>query len=351
MSHHPHRQHPSTRRGRRGRALAGAAAVAVVTQAPAATPSDAPATGDDADDGRGRAYGQVLDTLRPDQFETSKTDSLTGEYEYALADADEDGKPELVVRQLARAKGTTEESPVKVFGYDARRRTALEARRTVYDGAESVGFMRYAVTGTRDGSGLVYSKWNGGDGQTTSVVVRFTGTDLEDAPGRVWDYRIDRSPADLEALKVPLQWTPSGDRGPLTGSGGPTSGEQAAPPAGQAAPPAAGAASTDGRSKADFPYYTVGQTGTAPASSPNRTSPEFGRAVYDAFIDAWTRTGDDEPVLSVTSPVTGTAYTMTCSYAGSGGLSVLCSGGQDAKVYIYRPIPDSVTKPNHLQQG
>ncbi|RRQ06547.1 hypothetical protein [Corynebacterium bovis] len=214
--------------------------------------------------------------------------------------------------------------------------------------------MRYAVTGTRDGSGLVYSKWNGGDGQTTSVVVRFTGTDLEDTPGRVWDYRIDRSPADLEALKVPLQWTPSGDRGPLTGSGGPTPGEQAAqaaPPAGQAAPPAAGAASTDGRSKADFPYYTVGQTGTAPASSPNRTSPEFGRAVYDAFIDAWTRTGDDEPVLSVTSPVTGTAYTMTCSYTGSGGLSVLCSGGQNAKVYIYRPIPDSVTKPNHLQQG
>lgn len=105
-----------------------------------------------------------------------------------------------------------------------------------------------------------------------------------------------------------------------------------------------------GRSKADFPYYTYGHTGTAPSTEVNHTSPEFGRAVYEAFIEHWIATGDSEPELQVVSPVKKKSYSMNCSenvqYS-----TVLCTGGRDAKVYIYRPIDDSVTKPMDLQYG
>lgn len=105
-----------------------------------------------------------------------------------------------------------------------------------------------------------------------------------------------------------------------------------------------------GRSKADFPYYTYGHTGTAPSTEVNHTSPEFGRAVYEAFIEHWIATGDSEPELQVVSPVKKKSYSMSCSedvdYS-----TVLCTGGRDAKVYIYRPIDDSVTKPMDLQYG
>lgn len=106
-------------------------------------------------------------------------------------------------------------------------------------------------------------------------------------------------------------------------------------------------ASTGGRSKADFPYFTSGRTGTGPATGQvNKTSPEFGSAVYNAFLDHWIAAGDSQPVLQVASPVTGQTYTMTCT---QDTYSVLCTGGDEAKVYIYRPIPDSVTKPWGLQ--
>lgn len=106
--------------------------------------------------------------------------------------------------------------------------------------------------------------------------------------------------------------------------------------------------SQSGRSKADFPYYTYGRTGTAPSTEVNRTTPEFGRAVYDAFIEHWIATGDSQPVLEVVSPANGNTYSMSCS---ANDHSVLCTGGVGAKVYIYRPIDDSVTKPWGLQYG
>ncbi|MDN8634595.1 hypothetical protein [Corynebacterium kefirresidentii] len=105
-----------------------------------------------------------------------------------------------------------------------------------------------------------------------------------------------------------------------------------------------------GRSKADFPYYTYGHTGTAPSTEVNHTTPQFGRAVYEAFIEHWIATGDPQPELEVVSPADGFSYSMSCSenvqYS-----TVLCTGGRDAKVYIYRPIDDSVTKPMDLQYG
>lgn len=108
--------------------------------------------------------------------------------------------------------------------------------------------------------------------------------------------------------------------------------------------------SQSGRSKADFPYYTYGRTGTAPSTEVNHTSPQLGRAVYDAFIEHWIATGDSQPVLEVVSPADGNSYSMSCSenveYS-----TVLCTGGVGAKVYIYRPIDDSVTKPMDLQYG
>ncbi|GAB3941724.1 hypothetical protein [Corynebacterium tapiri] len=105
-----------------------------------------------------------------------------------------------------------------------------------------------------------------------------------------------------------------------------------------------------GRSKADFPGYTVGRTGTGPAWEPNNTSPEFGSKVYYAFIDHWIATGNTQPTLNVTSPVTGQTYEMSCT-GGQGTDSVLCQGGNNAKVYIYRPIPESVTKPTGYTYG
>ena len=78
----------------------------------------------------------------------------------------------------------------------------------------------------------------------------------------------------------------------------------------------------------------------------HKTSPEFGSAVYNAFLDHWIAAGDSQPVLQVASPVTWQTYGMTCT---EDAYSVLCTGGDEAKVYIYRPIPDSVTKPWGLQ--
>ena len=99
-----------------------------------------------------------------------------------------------------------------------------------------------------------------------------------------------------------------------------------------------------------FPYYTYGHTGTAPSAEVNHTTPQFGRAVYEAFIEHWIATGDPQPELEVASPADGFSYSMSCSenvqYS-----TVLCTGGRDAKVYIYRPIDDSVTKPMDLQYG
>lgn len=112
--------------------------------------------------------------------------------------------------------------------------------------------------------------------------------------------------------------------------------------------PVAPQADTGGRSKADYPYFTAGHLGTSNPSGNNNTSAEFARVVYDQFIDNWIRTGMNNPVLTATSPVSGGTYTMTCSPQ---SMYVLCTGGNNAKVYILEPIDPSVTRPMDLMYG
>lgn len=114
--------------------------------------------------------------------------------------------------------------------------------------------------------------------------------------------------------------------------------------------PKPAAADTGGRSKADYPYYVADRLGTAPVpGGSGNTSPQFARAVYEAFIDHWVRTGDKQPVLNVASPVTGQTYAMTCTAAARS--HVECAGGNNAKVYILAPLDPTVTPPMGLQQG
>lgn len=61
------------------------------------------------------------------------------------------------------------------------------------------------------------------------------------------------------------------------------------------------------------------------------TSPEFARAVRDAFISNYLDTGELNGQVRATSPVTGQTYEINCE---DNGEFVTCTGGTNAVIYI-----------------
>lgn len=67
------------------------------------------------------------------------------------------------------------------------------------------------------------------------------------------------------------------------------------------------------------------------SAASSRTSGPFAANVYSAFVDAYNSTGSPNVTVDVYSPVTGNTYTMSCS----GGSTVYCTGGNNARVRIW----------------
>lgn len=67
------------------------------------------------------------------------------------------------------------------------------------------------------------------------------------------------------------------------------------------------------------------------SAASSRTSGPFAANVYSAFVDAYNNTGSPNVTVNVYSPVTGYTYTMSCS----GGSTVYCTGGNNARVRIW----------------
>lgn len=263
--------------------------------------------------------------------------------QYAEVDITADGKPELLIQKPDINQELNGWSVVEVYDSHGEKYTAsVTGREDFWIGAAGSGGSRAMLQTTADHTGLLYSTWMSLNTEVKTQLWHVDGTAVVDS-GKEWKYPWkggdsgiqDEAPEDLKGNIVDIEWE---DIEPS--SNGSTTGkkEQQAQQ------------SNSGRSKADFPYFTSGRTGTAASDEPNNTTPEFGRAVYDAFISHWIATGDSQPQLQVTSPRTGQTYTMTCVDRGEYS-SVLCSGGNNAKVYIYHPIDDSVTKPMNLQYG
>ena len=61
------------------------------------------------------------------------------------------------------------------------------------------------------------------------------------------------------------------------------------------------------------------------------TTAGFAANVYEAFQDSYGRTGTPDMTVSVYSPATKITYRMTCS----GGETVYCTGGKNARVKIW----------------
>ena len=258
---------------------------------------------------------------------------------YAKVDITSDGEPELLLetQDIAADKGWHR---VSVYDSQGEKYSAtVHGEEGFLHRAGHATMDRSMLQATADHNGLLFSTWHGTRPDVHTELWTVDGQALVHS-GKDWDYRWkgldnglqDQAPADLKANAIEIEWK---DVNPAE-AGSARSAQEGQTPA-----------STDGRSKADFPYFTSGRTGTGPATGQvNKTSPEFGSAVYNAFLDHWIATGDSQPVLQVASPVTEQTYTMTCT---EDTHAVLCTGGDEAKVYIYRPIPDSVTKPWGLQ--
>lgn len=263
--------------------------------------------------------------------------------QYAEVDITADGKPELLL-QTPDVNGERNEWPV-VHVFDSqgsKYSVSVNGNDGFWNGSGNVSFSRTKLQATADNTGLLFTSWSGTAPEVNTQLWTVEGNTLV-ASGKAWDYTWkgdgsgiqDDAPEDLRRNAVDIDWKDVKES--AEGSAGAQ--EQQAQQ------------SNSGRSKADFPYFTSGQTGTASnAGQANSTSPEFGRAVYNAFIEHWIATGDSQPQLQVASPVTGQTYSMSCVDQGAYS-SVLCSGGNNAKVYIYHPIDDSVTKPSNLQYG
>lgn len=67
------------------------------------------------------------------------------------------------------------------------------------------------------------------------------------------------------------------------------------------------------------------------AADTDVTSAGFAANVFEAFQDAYGRTGSTDVTIKAYSPAVGTDFTMTCS----GGATVYCSGGNNARVRIW----------------
>lgn len=61
------------------------------------------------------------------------------------------------------------------------------------------------------------------------------------------------------------------------------------------------------------------------------TSASFAANVFEAFQEAYGRTGSTDVTVSAYSPATGKTYSMSCS----GGNTVHCTGGNNARVKIW----------------
>lgn len=67
------------------------------------------------------------------------------------------------------------------------------------------------------------------------------------------------------------------------------------------------------------------------SAASSKTSGPFAANVYSAFVDVYNSTGSPNVTVDVYSPVTGNTYTMSCS----GGSTVYCTGGNNARVRIW----------------
>lgn len=264
--------------------------------------------------------------------------------QYAKADITGDGKEELLLK-APNTYGEQGSWPVvEIYDSNGSKYSAsVNGHEGFWVGSADAGYERTSLQTTADHKGLLYSSWMGTSPEVSTKLYAVQGNAIVDS-GQQWDYRWPggdssiqtNAPADLKNNAQDINWKDVG----ASGGNAPAGGNQ------QSAP-----ASSNSRSKADFPYFTSGHTGTAPnPSEANTTSPEFGSAVYQAFISNWVATGDSQPTLQVSSPVTGQSYSMSCADQSAYGF-VLCQGGNNAKVYIYRPIDPSVTKPMDLQYG
>ncbi|GGG76438.1 hypothetical protein [Corynebacterium pelargi] len=298
-----------------------------------------------------KIFNHVLDHADEYDFDIEDASST---YDYSLVDANGDGQKELLLRKTPNAAVGS----VLVFAADPEHNQAILADTALKDGVATAGGGRYSIAGTKSEHGIIASSGEAASGATTAVLYTIDGASLVDQ-GQ-WNYTAGSSgtPESLEAAEAELDWENIAQRpfneqpdllrsnpGDLPNIEGETGGNDAA-----SAKPEEKTSNrsiedvVDGRSKADFPTFS----GDASSANPNyvpKTSPQFARAVYNAFILEWIYNANTTPVLEVTSPVTGQTYTMTCVQ----DTSVTCRGGNDAVVYIYPPSP--YAPPDGVQWG
>lgn len=302
------------------------------------------------------AYREVLDNPEAFPFASSNDLQPTGDYNYALADADGDGTPELLLEQERRFGEYNEISGVQVITFDPASGKAVAARymgngRVVPEelalGAASAGGSRAQLYGTTDGTGIIQALGYSGTGvySATNLSLRDGALTVE---GPFWDdYTVTAEPADLVSARTELTWTPTTDGGQLEGL---TVGGGTGLPSSQERTTQAIAAA-----KRTFPNFAADYLGTSgDPTVPHNTSDEFAQDVYRQFIRAYAANGLTDTTVTATSPVTNQSYTLTCegtiTLFGPTPL-VECTGGNQAVVYIGITTDPTVTPPTRLQQG
>lgn len=279
-------------------------------------------------------YSGALDGVSVDDFRDPEVTAgeLTGDFEYAVADLNADGTPELLVK----ANGT-EFSAVRLFGAAEENTELVETSKIFHDGAAGAGGSRMNVMTTTDNSGLLATSGLAGTGETETVLWSYDGAEMHES-GQTWHYRIDQIPSDLTSLEQKIDWTPVSDLSGLDDLSEGTA-EVEAGSEGGPQPTSAGdaddgnAASSGGTLPQSVTASSATSCGFAMSVAQEAMQPVYGG---DTISPADANGYAGIASVTATSPTNGQTYTMQRGI-GSGGGTSTCTGGNNAQVTVSKP--------------
>jgi hypothetical protein len=317
-------------------------------------------TGDGAGDNQAslaELYTGALDGLNVADFRDPEVTAgeLTGEFEYAVADLNADQSEELLVK----ANGT-EFSAIRIYGAAEGNAELVKTSKIFHDGAAGAGGTRMNVMTTSDSNGLLNTSFLSGTGEAKTTLWAFDGSDMTKSD-QTWEYRIDRTPSDLESSQRAIDWTPADDLTGLDALGEGTSEDEDGSGEGPE-PTTAGDAGDTGNSGASASSGgTLPQTATAPSeqiggdcgtvdgatvTAGGSTSCGFAMAVAQEALQPVYGRDTISPAdangyagiatVTATSPTNGQTYTMQCGIGSAAGTST-CTGGNNASVSVTKP--------------
>lgn len=160
-------------------------------------------------------YGKVLDDPGAFDFRVANPTGVsvefepTGEYRYALVEANGGGNPELLLAAASVDAWSNHFDPVLVFTTDGEK-GAVPSPNALTMGAAGAGGARLVVEASQLGRGLYQSRYSSGTGLGDTVWCELNGTTISPAV-EPQDFAVSFTPP----LHLPINWTPSTDRGPL----------------------------------------------------------------------------------------------------------------------------------------